>query len=219
MGLSRRIICKILIEDGVAVKYRNFTSGRRVAGDPVSVIRTMEDQKLDEFMICDVGTIDPALVRKMAAKVFTPISVAGSIKSMDLVDELFRESGIDRVVVKNPDLADDVARKYGAQAVIFPFSYRGAASFSDVPEAAGELLLTSIDRDGTGEGLDIGALNYNWTIPITLAGGCGKLIHAKHAFAAGANAIAISTMFFFTDKSPIKLRSWLHSEGADVRAP
>lgn len=200
------------------MKYRNFTERRRVAGDPVSVMRTMEDQKLDEFMICDVGEIDPALVREMTDAAFTPISVAGSIHSMDLVNELIKESGVDRVVIKDLGLADDVARKYGAQAVIFPMSYRGAASFFDVPECAGELLLTSIDRDGTGVGLDVDAVSYDWSIPITLSGGCGKLAHVKEAFTAGANAIAIGTMFFFTDKSPIKLRSWLHSEGCRVRA-
>jgi cyclase len=60
-------------------------------------------------------------------------------------------------------------------------------------------------------------LKQRWDVPVIIAGGCGKLDHALQAFNAGADAVAISSMFFFSDKSPIKLRSWLVSEGATVR--
>ena len=78
-------------------------------------------------------------------------------------------------------------------------------------------MLTDIDRDGMGTGFDLEVLKRQWDVPVVIAGGCGKLDHALQAFNAGANGVAISSMFFFTDKSPIKLRSWLVSEGALVR--
>lgn len=220
--MKRRIICKLLIEDGLAVKYRRFTESRRIVGDPVSVMRTLEDQTVDEFMICFLGAIDAALVRRMTAGVFCPVSVAGSLRTMDQVDELIHmNGGADKVVVRGDELGRAVAAKYGNQAIIYPVDYRGNVGAVDVPRWAGEVILTSIDRDGTGTGLDLDglrAVSATTDSPVIVAGGCGKLTHVKEAFAAGASGACVSSMFAFTDKSPIKLRSWLVSEGCNVRA-
>lgn len=219
MGLKNRLVCKILIDpDGVAVKYKQFTKNRRVVGDSVSVVRTLSDQTLDEFMFTFLGVADPALVRRMSETVMTPISVAGSLHTIEQVDELIRECGVDRVVVKDWALADAVANKYGAQAVIWPLDIENRVPHDvQVPACAGELLITDVLRDGLGLGLNTSVCT-GWNIPVTIAGGCGKLHHVRDAFDAGASAVAVSSMFAFTDKSPIKLRSWLVSEGANVRA-
>lgn len=215
--LKRRIIAKLLVENGVLVKYRQFTQGRRIAGNPVSTARILEDQKVDEFLICDMGVIDPALVRLMTAELFTPVTVAGGIHTIEQVDALIQDCGADKVVVKSLTLAEMIAHKYGCQAVVWAIDYRGA--FAGVaPDCAGEALLTSVDRDGMGSGYDLDALVALWTVPVVLAGGCGKLSHARDAFAAGADGCAVSSMFMFSDKSPVKLRSWLVSEGCQVRA-
>ena len=214
--LKRRIIVKFLIEDGRLVKYKQFTQARRLAGNAVSTARTYEDQCVDEMMICDVGTVNPALIKEMTEGVFTAVTVAGSINTMRQVDELIHDSGADKVVIKDPRLAEQVAQKYGRQAVVWPIDYH-TLCVEDVPQCAGEVLLTDIDRDGLGKGFDLDVLKRKWDVPVVLAGGCGKLDHVKQAFAAGADAVAISSMFFFSDKSPIKLRSWLVSEGCNVR--
>jgi len=215
--LKRRIIAKFLIEDGKLVKYRQFTNAKRLAGNPVSMARTYEDQRVDEMYFCDLGVIDPAMIRDVTADVFTPVTVAGSIHSMGQVDELIQDSGVDKVVIKDLPLAEQVAQKYGRQAVVWPIDYH-TLCVEDVPDCAGEVLLTDIDRDGMGKGFDLDVLKRQWNMPVVIAGGCGKLDHAKQAFANNADGVAISSMFFFTDKSPIKLRSWLVSEGATVRA-
>jgi imidazole glycerol-phosphate synthase subunit HisF len=101
--------------------------------------------------------------------------------------------------------------------VVWPIDYH-TLCVEDVPDYAGEVLLTDIDRDGMGKGFDLDVLKRRWNVPVVIAGGCGKLDHVKQAFNAGADGVAISSMFFFSDKSPIKLRSWLVSEGATVRA-
>ena len=217
MGLKRRIIAKFLIEDGRLVKFKQFTNAKRLAGNVVSTARTYEDLCVDEMYFCDLGVIDPAMIRDVTANVFTPVTVAGSIHSMGQVDELIQDSGADKVVVKDPRLAEQVAQKYGQQAVVWPIDYH-TLCVEDVPDYAGEVLLTDIDRDGMGKGFDLDVLKRQWNVPVVIAGGCGKLDHVKQAFAAGADGIAISSMFFFSDKSPIKLRSWLVSEGATVRA-
>lgn len=221
--LKRRLIAKLLLEHEpsvgtLAVKYRRFTEQRRIVGDPVSVMRTLSDQTLDEFIICDVGVISPSLVRDMTDLVHTPVTAAGGIHSVWQVDELIRDCGVDKVVLKDPVVALAVAQKYGQQAVVWPLDYHGTAPQPVIPEWAGEVLLTSIDRDGTGVGFDLDALRYVYKIPVVIAGGCGRLAHVRDAFAAGADGAVVSSMFAFTDKSPIKLRSWLVSEGAAVRA-
>jgi cyclase len=135
---------------------------------------------------------------------------------MEHVDALIQGAGVDKVVIKDLPLGEQVARRYGSQAWVFPVDYNGKC-VEDVPSAAGEALLTSIDRDGMGKGFDLLALEREWKIPVVLAGGCGRLDHVRQAFDAGADGAAIASMFFFTDKSPIKLRSWLASEGVAVR--
>lgn len=215
--LKRRIIAKFLIEDGRLVKYKQFTQSRRLAGNAVSTARTYEDQRVDEMYFCDLGVIDPAMIRDVTADVFTPVTVAGSIHTLRQVDELIQNCGADKVVVKDFELGKAVAQKYGRQAVVWPIDYH-TLCVEDVPQCAGEVLLTDIDRDGLGKGFDLNVLKRRWDVPVVIAGGCGKLDHAKQAFNAGADGIAISSMFFFSDKSPIKLRSWLVSEGATVRA-
>lgn len=215
--LTQRIICKLLLENGQLVKYKNFTESRRLAGDPVATMGTLEDQKLDEFYLCDTGVIDPELVARMTERVFAPVTAAGSIKTMAQVDDLIRNSGVDKVVV-HPSIGQAVAEKYGRQAVVYTIDYGGDAPFFEIPDWAGEVILTSVDRDGCGGGFDLGALRFPYEIPVVVAGGCGKLAHVRDAFAAGASGCAVSSMFFFSDKSPIKLRSWLLSEGCNVRA-
>jgi|APGre2960657505_1045072.scaffolds.fasta_scaffold16614_2 cyclase len=216
MSLKRRIIVKFLIENGKLVKYKQFTKHRRLAGNPLSTARIYEDYKLDEMMFCDVGKVDPGLLCDVTDSIFTPASAAGSIKTMAQVDTLIRTAGVDKVVVKDEDLGNAIALKYGRQAVVWAIDYKKKC-VQDVPICAGEVLLTCIDRDGMGTGFDLEPLKRRWKIPVVLNGGCGTLFHVREAFQAGADGVAISSMFFFTDKSPIKLRSWLVSSGCEIR--
>ncbi len=217
--LTQRLICKLLIdEQGVAVKFKRFTESRRVVGDPVALMRTMEDQILDEFNVTFLGAVDIPLLQRMTDSAFCPVTVAGSIHDMATVDTLYRETGIEKVVVKDHALGWKVASRYGNQAVVYPVDYWSAPPDVPPPDWAGELMLTSVDRDGTGAGFDLDVLRRAYNIPVVLAGGCGKLVHVKEALAAGASGVAVSSMFAFSDKSPVKLRSWLRSEGCNVRS-
>lgn len=216
--LKNRIISKLLIDElGLAVKFKQFVAGHRIVGDPISTMRTMEDQRVDEFYICFLGAVDTGLVRQMTRPVFTPVCVAGGIEDMGTVDELITGCGVEKIVTKNPLVGACTAQKYGLQAVAWPFDYHGDGAFPEVPSWAGEVIATSIDRDGMMTGFDTGICRFPWRTPLVIAGGCGKLMHVADAFAAGASGVAISSMFAFTDKSSIKLRSWLVSNGSNVR--
>lgn len=214
--LKQRIIAKLLVEDGVAVKYRNFTDKRRVVGDPVSTVRILEDQNVDEYIFCFLGRYDLDLFARMCDYAFVPVAVAGSIRTVDDAVELIR-AGAEKVVVKDERLAEAVAMKCGSNAVAWAVDYGGDAPYFEVPDAAGEVVLTSVDRDGAGTGYDLGALRFPYKQPVLLAGGCGRLSHVKDAFAAGASGAVVSSMFAFSDRGPVKLRSWLVSEGCRVR--
>ncbi len=180
-------------------------------------MKTLEDQVLDEFNVTFLGPVDVTLLQAMTDAAFCPVTVAGSLHTIAQVETLFRETGVEKVVVKDDNLGALVARRYGAQAAVYPVDYRMTLPAFEVPWWAGELLLTSIDRDGMGVGFDLDAMKQRFNIPVVYAGGCGKLVHVKEAFDAGAAAVCVSSMFAFTDKSPIKLRTWLISEGANVR--
>ncbi|MCB1999871.1 MAG: imidazole glycerol phosphate synthase subunit HisF, partial [Rhodoferax sp.] len=86
---------------------------------------------------------------------------------------------------------------------------------------AGEILLCSIDRDGTMSGYDlelIHLLGERLDIPLIASSGCGTLQHCRDALEAGASAITISSMFLFSDHSPIKVRTYLSTNGVGVRS-
>lgn len=215
--LRKRLISKLLVENGQLVKYRQFTRDRRVVGNPVATARTLTDQVVDEFFVCDMGTISPELVHEMVINTMTPVTAAGGIHSYQHAADLIRHGGADKIVTKDLRVAEKVAGAFGRQSVVWPYDYREVfAPF--VPDCAGEVVLTSILNDGMYCGLDLDALKREWEVPVVIAGGVGKLFHVKQGFDVGADGVCISSMWAFTDKSPVKVRSWLVSEGCNVRA-
>lgn len=217
-GLRQRIIAKILIDElGQAVKFKKFVSSHRVVGDPVSLCRTMKDQILDEFHFCFLGEADPELVREMNAACMTASSVAGSINTPELATKLIRECGVDKIVTKSDAVGKYVADNFGKQAACLAVDYVDDMAFMPVPDWAGEMLLTSMDRDGMMQGMDMAVLRFPWDVPVVLSGGCGKLEHVKQAFNEGANGVAIGSMFAFTSRTPVQLRSYLQTQGCNVR--
>ncbi len=188
-----------------------------------------------------------AIIQKMSREIFMPFTVGGGVATLEDVREMLR-SGADKVAVNTQALRDpgfirQAAQAFGDQCVTVSIDYREVSPgvfrvFSDGGRVlhpydplewaqimqdhnCGEILLTSIDRDGTFTGYDLEMLerlNERLRIPIVLSGGAGSLDHCIAALRGGASGIAISSMFLFTDHSPIKLRSHLFSSGLDVRA-
>lgn len=218
MAVKNRIIAKVLIEDGVAVKYTQFHHNKRIVGDPVATVRTLEDARVDEFYFCFLGRVDTSLVREMTRPVFTPVGVAGSIDSMDTVRELITDCGVEKVVTRVDKIGWEIAAAFGVQAVAWPLDYHGDGVMPVVPEWAGEVIATSIDRDGMMGGCDVGVLRFLWERPVVIAGGVGKLSHVKDAMDAGASGVAVASMFSFSSRTPVQLRSYLLNNGVNVRA-
>ena len=187
------------------------------------------------------------VVKRAASEIFMPITVGGGVKTLDDFRTLL-VSGADKVsintaAVKDPDLIKRASNMFGAQCVVLSIDFRrdqsgdyhvwicGGKEKTDLhPLAwaeegeslgAGELLLTSIDRDGTRSGLDIeltGKTAEHVSIPVIASGGCGLAKHFVEGFIDGkADAVSAGTYFCFKDENPMQTRSQIKNAGISIR--
>ena len=249
--LKRRIIPKLLLREGRNVKGVRFENLRDV-GHPVTNARIYDAQDADEILLLDIlGTPESrkqllGVIERLAAEIFTPLTVGGGVRAVDDVRQLLR-AGADKVVintaaVETPRLIHEAASRFGAQCIVASIDFRGeggrARVFTHgarlrteveavgharrVAEAgAGEILLTSVDRDGTMQSYDLEVTRRAANavgVPVIASGGAGTLQHLADALDdCLVSAVAVGSMFHFTDQSPIKARAFLRVHGVDVR--
>ncbi len=187
------------------------------------------------------------IVRKAAEEIFMPFTVGGGIRTIADFRKML-ENGADKVAVntaavKTPDLIDEASKTFGAQCVVLSIDYRqdpngiyfvftqsGSIKTGLDPvtwavegekRGAGEILLTSIDRDGTRSGLDIEMTRRvvaAVSIPVITSGGCGQAAHFIEGFLYGkADAVSAGTYFCFKDENPIQCRSQIRNAGIPIR--
>ncbi|HQO34402.1 MAG TPA: imidazole glycerol phosphate synthase cyclase subunit [bacterium] len=192
-------------------------------------------------------TVDVEEVDHLADECFMPLTVGGGIRRPEDVRAILR-AGAEKVSIntgalENPGLIDEVSRRYGRQCIVISidvkrhddgryevFSHCGTQPTGRCPEewareaaerGGGEILLTSIDRDGTMEGYDI-ALTRRVSdvvdIPVIAAGGAGSSEHIYQVLTeGGANAAAAASIFHFTQQTPREAKQFLASRGIHVR--
>lgn len=183
---------------------------------------------------------------RAASETFMPLAVGGGVRTV-LDFERLLEGGADKVcinsaAVSDPSLIDRAAAVYGAQCVVLAIDYRrdgdgvprvhvdGGRRVTTLDPAtwarevaargAGELLLTDVERDGTGAGLDIDVLAEVAAavdIPVIASGGCGLAQHFVDGFAAGAEAVAAGTFFALRDQNPMQARAHVRNAGVPIR--
>ena len=188
-----------------------------------------------------------ALIERVSEEVFMPFTVGGGIRTLDHIAALL-SSGADKVCINTAAIEDamfvrQAASRFGDQCIVVGIDYKqmsdqGPRVFShcgrrptghdpltwaeQMQDAhAGEIMLCSIDRDGTMDGYDVDLIARaadRLEVPLIASSGAGTLQHCRDAFAAGASAITISSMFLFSDHSPIKVRSYLATNGVSVRS-
>ncbi len=188
------------------------------------------------------------LVRRVAEKVFIPFTVGGGIRTVEDFKAILRE-GADKVAVNsaaiiNPSLISDAADKFGSQCVVVAIDAKRRADNSgwniyknggridmgiDAVEwaikacelGAGEILLTSMDCDGTKNGYDIELtrmVSENVSIPVIASGGAGKMEHFYDAFAEGkADAVLAASLFHFKELEIKEVKEYLKHRGISVR--
>lgn len=188
------------------------------------------------------------MVRKVAEKVFIPFTVGGGIRTVEDFKAILRE-GADKIsvnsaAINNPRLISEAADKFGSQCVVVAIDAKRRADGSgwniyknggridmgiDAVEwaiqadrlGAGEILLTSMDCDGTKAGYDIELtriISENVSIPVIASGGAGNLEHFKDALSEGkADAALAASLFHFKELEIKEVKEYLRQEGISVR--
>lgn len=188
------------------------------------------------------------VIRRTAESIFIPFTVGGGIRSVDDFNALLG-AGADKVAVNtaalgDPELVRRAADHFGSQCVVVAIDARRAPSAASGWEVythggrtptgidavewagraqalgAGEILLTSMDRDGTRDGYDLPLLNAvaaEVRIPVIASGGAGALEHLDAALAAGAHAVLAASIFHFGEYTLAEARRYLAARGHPVR--
>lgn len=194
------------------------------------------------------GTLLEA-VRRTAERCFTPLTVGGGVRAVEDVRALLLagadKAAINTAAVRDPGLIERAAAKFGAQCIVVAidakqigprrwdiFTHGGrtptgldAVAFAReaAERGAGELLVTSIDRDGAKTGYDIpllAAITAKVSVPVIASGGAGRLEHLVEAVTqGGASAVLAASIFHFGEATLAQARAALAAAGAPVRAP
>jgi cyclase len=248
-----RIIPCLDVAGGRVVKGVNFVD-LADAGDPVEQAKIYDAAGADELCFLDItashegrGTILDVVART-AAVCFMPLTVGGGVRSVEDGRALLL-AGADKVAinsaaVERPELAADLANRFGSQCVvgavdartvapgrweIFTHGGRRPTGIDAVAHAkhlaelgAGEILLTSMDRDGTRDGYDLAltrAVADAVSVPVIASGGVGALPHLVAGVTEGhASAVLAASIFHFGQHSIAEARAALRDAGLPVRS-
>ena len=186
-------------------------------------------------------------VREFSAECFVPLTVGGGIRSIEDIKQLLR-AGADKVSINTsafelPELVNQAAERFGSQCVVVSIDARknpdggysclsrsatldtgrepGEWAEEMERRGAGEILITSVDRDGTMGGYDIeliSSITSRVRIPVIASGGAGNYEHLFEALDAGkAAAVAAASIFHFTEQTPLEAKNYLAARGIPVR--
>ena len=187
------------------------------------------------------------VVKRVAEVVFIPLTVGGGIRKLSDIEEILK-SGADKIsintaAVKNPDLIKEASRKFGSQCIVVAIDAKrksdnrwevyiesgktptglDAIEWAKKVEdlGAGEILLTSIDMDGTQQGYDIELtrrVSENVNIPIIASGGAGKLEHLYDVIVKGkASAVLLASVLHYRKFTIPQIKNFLKDKGINVR--
>jgi cyclase len=187
------------------------------------------------------------VVARTADQVFAPLTVGGGVRSVGDAEKLL-EAGADKIsintaAIRAPELVTHIAQRFGVQALVVAVDAKRRGAGWEVyshggrtPEGldgldwcrkvaelgAGEILLTSMDRDGTGTGYDtelITAVASAITIPVIASGGVGELAHLAGGLEAGADAVLAASIFHFGQHTIGDAKCFLAARGLPIRPP
>ncbi|RTL13966.1 MAG: imidazole glycerol phosphate synthase subunit HisF [Flavobacteriaceae bacterium] len=249
--LTKRIIPCLDIKNGRTVKGVNFVDLKN-AGDPVELAKKYAETGADELVFLDISATEERratlidLVRKVATAINIPFTVGGGISSVADVDILLR-NGADKIsinssAVKNPDLINEIAAKYGSQCVVVAIDAKQIDGDwivhlvgGKVPtelnlfdwakeveqRGSGEILFTSMNNDGTKSGFAneaLAKLSEIVNIPIVASGGAGTMEHFAETFINGkADAALAASVFHYQEIEIPALKQFLKNQNISVR--
>jgi imidazole glycerol-phosphate synthase subunit HisF len=249
--LSKRIIACLDVRDGQVVKGVQFQQLRQAGDPAELARRYNVEGIDEVVVLDITATLEgrQALARTIAAvarEIFLPLTVGGGIRSEDdaaaAIDAGADKVSLNTAALRDPSLISTLARRYGSQAVIVAIDAKRqdtrfavyarsgqAAAARDAVEwareaedrGAGEILLTSMDRDGTKAGFDCeltAAVSTAVDIPVIASGGAGSVEHFVDVFTVGrADAALAASIFHYAESSVASLKQHLHARGIPVR--
>lgn len=251
--LKVRVIPTLLWKQFGLVKGVGFDSWRRVGSvlSAIKVYnqRDVDELVLVDILAhqSDQGP-DFESINEFCQDCFVPLTVGGGITRIEQVQRLLR-AGADKVAIntaayKSPDLVNEIARRHGVQCVVASIDVRaldgGWVCFSHAgrqstgrevvswareleDRGAGEILITSIERDGTMHGYDMQLIETVVAavkVPVIASGGAGNYQHMIDVVKqAGASAVAAASMFHFTEQTPAEAKAAMANVGIPVRNP
>ena len=248
--LTKRIIPCLDVNRGRVVKGINFVS-LRDAGDPVEAGEAYSRAGADELVFLDITATSDAratvadMVRRVAERVFIPFTVGGGIRTTEDMRAILRE-GADKIsaAINRPELISEGAERFGSQCIVVAIDarrrpsgqgwtiYRSGGRIDTGIDAvewairaeklgAGEILLTSMDGDGTKNGYDLELtreISDAVRIPVIASGGAGTLEHFREALTeGGADAALAASLFHFKELEIRQVKEYLHERGIPVR--
>jgi len=249
--LSKRIIACLDVRDGSVVKGINFKGLRNAGAPGALARRYNEEGIDEIVILDVTATLEKRkaladTISEVAQELFLPLCVGGGIRDEQHAEAAI-EAGADKVslntaAIAQPELVTTLARRYGSQAVIvaidakqvgdrFQIYVRSGQEKTDrdaiewareaSDRGAGEILLTSIDRDGTKIGFDCqltAAVSETVSIPVIASGGAGTFDHFVDVFTRGkADAALAASIFHYAEHAVSDLKDHLHRHGVPVR--
>ncbi len=249
--LTKRIIPCLDIKNGRTVKGVNFEGLRDAGDPVELARRYSEEGADELVFLDITATLEKRrtlveLVTRIAKEINIPFTVGGGIKTVDEIEELLK-AGADKVslnssIVKNPQLINDASEAFGAQAIVAAVDAKRTEDSWHVfikggtedtgmdaikwmieteQRGAGEILLTSMDRDGTKSGFDtelLSIVNKKLTIPVIASGGAGTIQHCIDAISlSNADAVLAASIFHFKEIEIVDLKKSMANAGIPVR--
>ena len=250
--ITKRIIPCLDVRDGRVVKGVNF-EGLRDVNNPIELGKYYSNCGADELVFYDITAsfegrkLFTDILTKVASEIFIPLTVGGGINTVDDFDRVLK-CGADKVsvnsgAIKNPDLINEAAQKYGNQCVVLSVdAKRVDGSFhvflnggrvdtgmdalkwieDGVKRGAGEVVLNSIDTDGVKQGFDLEmlkAVNAIVKVPVIASGGAGSIQDFVTLFKEipDMSAGLAASIFHFGEVKIDDLKKTLRNEGIPVR--
>lgn len=247
--LKHRVIPCVLLKDWQLVKSINFDSFRTI-GHPTSTTRIYNARNIDELIVLDIDAslnneeINIEIITDIANECFMPLTIGGGINKISDIYAIL-SAGADKISINTKALEDinfikEASSIFGSQCIVCSIDVKkidttykvfnkskGILNINPVDLAieyqnygAGEILLTSVDKEGSASGFDIELINMfknKLSIPIILNGGMGKPKHAVQAIKNGADAVAAAYIFHFSEYTPNDIKHELYKNNIDVR--
>jgi len=247
--LKHRVIPCVLLKDWQIVKSIAFGSYRTI-GHPTSTARVYNARNVDELIVLDIDAslngekINTEIITDIANECFMPLTIGGGINTIDDIYSVL-SAGADKISLNSVALKDwsfvrKASDRFGSQCIVCSIDVKNiegeykifnhqegvvdinpldlAKQYQD--NGAGEILLTSVDSDGSANGYDLELIKLfkgRLNIPIILNGGMGKPDDAVEAIENGADAVAAAYIFHFSQWTPNDIKSALSEHNIPIR--